>query len=248
MELFIFNRKLETIKLYNMSIIRQPIGTLLIELLNTDKDIQHRYLDAIRYCLDVNGTEEYNELSPIQRFNIYKEVIGMQKADVSISFDVRQGDTEFELVERVSSNNINDICLFEFKEMLINNSVVKKCKHCNKYFIVKNRIDTDYCDRLIEITTDGLKKTCKDIGPKIIYREKINKDPIRMAYNKAYKTQYSRIKGRMITKELFLEWSGKAKNMMTRYQKEEITENVFMEWLINSLKEMKSKTRRLVCI
>lgn len=139
----------------------------------------------------------------------------------------------FKFIEACSSNNIRDIMFLEFKKMLINNAIVRRCKYCYNYFIPINRSDAEYCNRVVK-SYKGIQKTCKDVGPKKLYAESISSDPIKTEYFKRYKTMHARVNSsgkKGITKPQFQEWAGYANKMYEKAKAGQISLEEFIECL-----------------
>ena len=58
---------------------------------------------------------------------------------------------------------------------------------CCRYFVSKDNRNRKYCNRIYE----G-KKTCKDIGAKLLYKEKTEDDPYLARYEDLRQAYYSR--------------------------------------------------------
>ena len=98
------------------------------------------------------------------------------------------------------------ICLIELEELLISNKVLRQCKNCGRWFIPSGRNDAEYCDRAISLID---KRTCRMIGPRKNFSNKLQSDPISMAYRKSYKKLHQRLKSTgpsHITQEAFDKW------------------------------------------
>lgn len=102
--------------------------------------------------------------------------------------------------------NLRNIVAIEFHKMIEHNVKIKKCKHCNKYFILKGDYATEYCDRI----PTGEKYTCKKIAAIQARKNKVQKNPVLKEYEKAYKRNYARQANRKITAEEFRVWTEEA--------------------------------------
>nr|WP_296032794.1 DUF6076 domain-containing protein [uncultured Dorea sp.] len=104
----------------------------------------------------------------------------IQNINAYLNFD--QPDS-FDFVYQI--NDIYTLLAIDFKKVLEKSILIKKCANCGKYFIPSNRSDEIYCDNIFR-----LGKTCKQVG----YEEKEKKDPFKVLYTKARKTQHARIR------------------------------------------------------
>jgi hypothetical protein len=99
----------------------------------------------------------------------------------------------------------------------------KRCENCQKYFVATGRSNVKYCDR--EVGDTG--KTCRQIGFSVIYRG----DPIEQVFQRAYKTQYSRVSAGMLSKDMFKEWSKSARAKRNECVESKINTEAFQRWL-----------------
>ena len=74
---------------------------------------------------------------------------------------------------------------------------IKTCENDGMYFIPNYRIDEIYCDYK---HIDGT--TCREVGAKNKYAQKVQKDPAISAYNKVYQTKIMRTRRNPDNKEL----------------------------------------------
>ena len=118
----------------------------------------------------------------------------------------------------------------ELLKILKHNFVIKKCKNCNKYFMLVDNYNTAYCNNIFN---EG-NKTCREIGASRQYAKKIDADPILKAYNRAYKTHFARIIYKKMTKEEFNSW------LMEAQSKRDITLKEFETAKNNSDEEKMS--------
>lgn len=118
------------------------------------------------------------------------------------------------------------LTLFEFVELIKSNKQIKKCNNCSKYFIVRGRKDSLYCDRIYKDS-----KTCKEIGAISIYREKTKDDELFKEYHKAYKRNYARIKSKKISSADFSKWGEMAREFRDDVLNGTLTLIEFVDWL-----------------
>lgn len=120
---------------------------------------------------------------------------------------------------------ISDIIAIDNVNFQKNNTTIKLCQNCGKYFIPSSRSDEIYCDNIYK---DG--KTCKEMG----YEIKLKNDEFKTAYRRAYKTQRARIKyNNHIEKyeELhFTPWEKAAKQALAEYTTKNNIEG-FLKWI-----------------
>ena len=105
----------------------------------------------------------------------------------------------------------------EILSMIKANQKVRKCKNCDKYFIITDKNTDDYCTRIL---TNGM--TCKE-------KSKLN--PIEINYRKAYKTHHARMRKGKITKEELDKWRLLAKEKLELARAGELELEAYQKWL-----------------
>jgi hypothetical protein len=118
-----------------------------------------------------------------------------------------------------------------FKTLKPENTIIRKCKNCGKYFLVNSGRNIEYCDNIPE----GETRPCSEIGSLRAYAEKVKGDPLLTLYNRAYKTHYARRKKttgeKRMTPNEFATWCDDAKLKLEKAQAGEITMSDFASWL-----------------
>ena len=162
------------------------------------------YVDGVDYHFTLFG--DLQDFHNNQK-NIHPEAIDALK---SIVESAKKGYSEV-IYEEYKVDSLFEVLFLEIYHMILDKTLVKKCRNCNKYFVVKN-LNTEYCDRLInddEESDDD--RTCSDVGPKRSYQKKLENDLPLKFYDRAYKTHYARIKSGKMTKQEFFIWQQEAK-------------------------------------
>ena len=67
----------------------------------------------------------------------------------------------------------------------------RMCANCGRYFLQAGGYDTEYCDN---IALGETAKTCKDVGTKNTFDQKVKTNPVWQLHRRAYKTHYARMK------------------------------------------------------
>ena len=126
-------------------------------------------------------------------------------------------------------NNCEEQIKFELFKVIQNNFVINKCENCGKLFIPitssnnpnqKGRNDQKYCNSLFENTG----KTCKEIGALNKQKEKVQKSPILIEYNREYKRMHGLHYNhqKKFTEKKFKEWSKKARKLRNNFTDEQL--------------------------
>lgn len=117
---------------------------------------------------------------------------------------------------------------FLLQYFVASNPNIKKCQYCGRYFIPKSKRNTKYCDRVIR---DG--KTCKQIAPRLSYRERAATDLVITEFNRTNDMLLHRLDRRDSdkrpspidwTREEYYDWLEKATDARDRYLARELSE------------------------
>lgn len=148
------------------------------------------------------------------------------------------------IAEYTLLSHFDEFLYFEFIELIKRDVRVRKCKNCDKYFVLKTRHQTLFCDRKF---ADG--KTCKEIGNKLKYNEKIANDELLKRYKQIYKSNHARMERKIdseydfenvdIIRTSFEDWSRLLKETRVKYEKNEITDVEFKAFLETTRWEQK---------
>ena len=138
-------------------------------------------------------------------------------------------DNKVDIVEMVGINTIDDLLGYELFHMMKADLPMRKCKHCGEFFIVRGRIDTEYCDRV----KAGESKRCSIIGATRSYWESKHGNAVYVEFQKAYKRNHSRQRVGKMTNLEFYEWSEEARNKRDACEAGELSLDDFKLWLGN---------------
>jgi len=138
-------------------------------------------------------------------------------------------ENKVDVVEMVDIEKLDDLLGFELYHTLKSELLLRKCKHCGEFFIVRGRVDIEYCDRIKE----GETKPCSIIGATRNYWEGKMEDPIHVAFQKAYKRNHSRQRVGKMSQNEFYEWSEEARLKRGECEAGRLTLDEFKAWLGN---------------
>ena len=86
-------------------------------------------------------------------------------------------------------------------QLLIHNEMsIRKCKNCNRYFVVKYSSLAEYCSRNVE----GTASTCQEYASKKTYKKKQAENPLYQAFTTYYNRIYGRIRRGSLDKDTSL--------------------------------------------
>ena len=123
------------------------------------------------------------------------------------------------LCERIEYSDIGSFLNYELFDGIKSGSIPKKCSCCGKYFLLSGGYYADFCEGI----APGEKyKTCRDIGARKKFDDKVKNDPIWLTYQRAYKTHYARYMKKKMTVSEFEKWSRMAIELREKIIKKEI--------------------------
>ena len=124
-------------------------------------------------------------------------------------------------------SSLEEMLFLEFEKMLELDMQIKRCKNCNRYFILKGNYQTEYCDRIPE----GETQNCQSISAAAKYAQKVKENPALAIFNRAYKRYHARLKVGSVKPDAFKKWRYEAVVMRDRCLDGDIMANEFEEWL-----------------
>lgn len=131
-----------------------------------------------------------------------------------------------EIYEEYVITDLYQLLFLEISKMMDAKTIIKKCRHCGRYFIVEN-LNMRYCSRIAE----GEEQPCNIIGSKNTFDEKLKTELALKLYNRAYKTHYTRINGDTMTRANFDQWKKEAKDKLGETRTGELDITEFETWL-----------------
>ncbi|MCL2083253.1 MAG: DUF6076 domain-containing protein [Oscillospiraceae bacterium] len=131
------------------------------------------------------------------------------------------------IVSSYRCQSLDEILYLEFEKMLELDMQIKRCKNCNRYFILKGNYQTEYCDRI----PDGETQNCQAISATAKYAQKVKDNPALAIFNKSYKRYHARLKVGSVKPDAFKKWKYEAVMMRDRCLDEEVTVEEFTAWI-----------------
>lgn len=132
--------------------------------------------------------------------------------------------------------NFADFLYYEFTELLKQGLTIRRCRYCGQYFVLKSKHPTYYCDRKQE-----KGRSCKQIGSKREYLNRLASDPALQEYERIYKLRHAKMerdeqKERPTdkisrAKKEFLNWSKQAQKKRKDYLNGQVCLTEFQSWM-----------------
>jgi len=162
--------------------------------------------DKYAYAIENNG------MSAFVSGRSLGKVSDVDPADISMQFEVKvSGTTSIpKLYEKIVFRRLSDFIYVEFFKGIMQDNIPKMCKNCGTYFLQEKGFNYEYCGNIAPNETD---KTCRSIGSKVSFKNKVQNNEIWKVHQRAYKKYFARIKSKTMTNEQFLEWSKSAEEL-----------------------------------
>ena len=120
------------------------------------------------------------------------------------------GNASEMLCEVTRFYDIGSFLALEFFCGIESGRLPKRCACCGKYFLPDNGHYPEFCS---DIAPGESYKTCREIGARKKYNDKVRSNPVWLQYQRAYKTHYARYMKKKMTSSEFEEWSQYASNL-----------------------------------
>lgn len=122
-------------------------------------------------------------------------------------------DGSHELVEKMYFDHLEDFIYVEFMKGLQRGFVPKRCANCGCWFLQEPGITYNYCAKIAPGETE---LSCRDIGSKISFREKVKNNEVWQIHQRAYKKYFARTKKGTMSKAEFESWAREAEELRDR--------------------------------
>lgn len=149
---------------------------------------KHQYQKRAEEFIDTcfGSREKADKINGYLYYAASKHLAG-KKYSVSKNFCVKSG----EVIDTYRISNPIDLINLEIMYAIMNDMTILKCGSCGKYFVSNSSI-AQYCDR---VSADG--RTCKQVGAKKQFVEKMKTDDVLLLYERTYQATY--YKGRKLS-------------------------------------------------
>ncbi len=130
---------------------------------------------------------------------------------VNVQYAVLEKEDEtHELVEKMYFDHLADFIYVEFMKGLQKGFVPKRCANCGRWFLQEPGMTYNYCPQIAPGETE---LTCRDIGSRASFRDKVKNNEIWQIHQRAYKKYFARTRKGTMTKTEFEVWARKAEGL-----------------------------------
>jgi len=119
-------------------------------------------------------------------------------------------DMSHEIVEKMYFDHLEDFIYVEFMKGLQRGFVPKRCANCGRWFLQEPGVTYNYCS---QTAPGGTELTCRDIGSRASFRDKVKNNEIWQIHQRAYKKYFARTKKGTMTKPEFEAWEREAEQL-----------------------------------
>ena len=137
---------------------------------------------------------------------------------VNVQYAVLEREDEtHELVEKMYFDHLTDFIYVEFMKGLQKGFVPKRCANCGQWFLQEPGLTYNYCKQIAPGETE---LTCRDIGSRVSFRDKVKNNDVWQVHQRAYKKYFARTKKGTMTKTAFEIWGREAEELRDQALKE----------------------------
>lgn len=122
----------------------------------------------------------------------------------SVRFAPRLADGgECVMVERWTVSCLADFLYLELGKAIEHGNAPRQCRLCGQWFLHEQGDKTVYCERIAPGETE---KTCREVGARAVFENKIRAEETWKLYKRAYKKYYARVMKGNMGREEFNAW------------------------------------------
>ena len=124
------------------------------------------------------------------------------ESSVYFTFRPVDGD-EGVMVERWTVSCLRDFLYLELGKAIDKGNAPRQCRLCGNWFLHEQGDKTVYCERVAPGETE---KTCREVGARAVFENKIRAEETWKIYKRAYKKYYARVMKGNMGREEFNAW------------------------------------------
>ena len=131
---------------------------------------------------------------------------GAVTCSVCFAFHPIEGDAGT-IVERYSFSTLRDFLYVELGKAIRRGNAPRQCRLCQCWFLHEQGDRAIYCERVAPRETE---KSCREVGARAVFENKIQKEEAWKIYKRAYKKYYARVMKGNMDREDFNAWVERA--------------------------------------
>ncbi len=127
---------------------------------------------------------------------------GSAECSVCFAYHPAVDDTVV-MVERYVFSCLRDFLYVELGKAIAKGNAPRQCRLCGRWFLHVQGEKTMYCGRIAPGETD---KTCREVGARAVFENKIQSEETWKIYKRAYKKYYARVMKGNLDRDEFNAW------------------------------------------
>lgn len=131
----------------------------------------------------------------------------MGRADCSVCFALHPVEGASVMVERYVFFSLRDFLYVELGKAILRGNAPRQCRLCGHWFLHEQGDRAIYCDR---VAPGEETKTCREVGARAVFENKLQSEETWKLYKRAYKKYYARVMKGNMSREDFNAWVERA--------------------------------------
>ncbi len=111
------------------------------------------------------------------------------------------------IVERCTFSSLRDFLYVELGKAILHGNAPRQCRLCGRWFLHEQGDRSIYCER---VAPGEEIKTCREVGARAVFENKLQSEETWRIYKRAYKKYYARVMKGNMSREDFNAWVKKA--------------------------------------
>lgn len=129
------------------------------------------------------------------------------RADCSVCFALHPVEGAGVMVERYTFSCLRDFLYVELGKAILHGNAPRQCRLCGHWFLHEQGDRAIYCER---IAPGEETKTCREVGARAVFENKLQSEETWKLYKRAYKKYYARVMKGNMSREDFEAWAEQA--------------------------------------
>ena len=160
------------------------------------------YLQAFGEHLQPYAIEAFYDASARARVILYPE---KRAAQCSVCFTFHPVESDIvAMVERCTFQCLWDFLYAELCRAIRTGNAPRQCRLCRRWFLHVQGEKYLYCENVAPGETE---KTCREVGARASFEQKVRSDDVWKFYKRAYKKYYARVMKGNMTRDEFNAWA-----------------------------------------
>lgn len=131
------------------------------------------------------------------------------RADCSVCFALHPVESVSAMVERYTFSSLRDFLYVELGKAILHGNAPRQCRLCGRWFLHEQGDRAIYCER---VAPGEETKTCREVGARAVFENKLQSEETWKLYKRAYKKYYARVMKGHMSREDFNAWVERAAN------------------------------------